>query len=105
MPADATISSLSTEYLQVPVQASLNGTPYNPTGDPVEFAFVTGSGYPVTWYPGSWVTTVQSIYLAQCLIGPQNGGVVLAPGTYTVWVQITDFPEIPVQPTGSLQIT
>lgn len=81
------------------------GQPYDPVGDTVQFAFVVGNGYPQTWYTGSWTTNIQGVYLAQCLLGPLNGGVVLAPATYVIWVQITDNPEVPVQLAGSMQIT
>jgi hypothetical protein len=103
--ADQVIAAVSTEYVNVPVQVTQNGEPYNPTADTVQFAFVAGSAQPATWYTGSWQTTVQGNYLAQCLIGPQNSGVVLAPGTYTVWLQITTDTEVPIKPAGSLLIT
>jgi hypothetical protein len=102
--ADLTLPSLTTEYVQVAVQAQMNGEPYDPTGDTVQFAFVPGSGYPVMWYAGSWTTNVQGNFLAQCLVGP-TGTVQLVPSTYTVWCEITDNPEVPVRPVGSLQIT
>jgi hypothetical protein len=105
MMANQVINSLSTEYVQVSVQVQVGGTIANPTGDTVQFAFVPGSAYPVTWYAGSWITTVQGDFIAQCLVGPENSGVVLAPGMYTVWVQITDSPEVPIKPAGSLAIT
>jgi hypothetical protein len=103
--ADITISSLSTEYVQVPVQATIMGVPYNPTADAVSLAFVVGNAYPTLWYAGSWVTTAQGNYLAQTLIGPANGGTVLAPGTYNIYVKITDNPEVPVIPSGSVTVT
>lgn len=105
MPADLVINSLSTEMVQVPVQVTQAGVPYNPTGDVVQFAFVVGSSYPATWYQGSWTTNLQGIYIAQCLVGPANSGVVLLPATYVVWIKITDNPEIPVRSAGSIQIT
>jgi hypothetical protein len=106
MPADITISALSTEYVQVPVQAMVAGSPYNPTADVVQFSFVpSGSAAPGSWNTGSWDTTVNDIYLAQCLVGPGSSGVVLAQGTYAVWVKITDSPEVPVKPAGTLAIT
>lgn len=105
--ADTTISSFSTEYLQVPIQAVVNGAPYNPTSDSVFMAFVpSGStNYPVTWFQGSWSTTVQGTFLAQCLLGPGAGGVTLPAGMYTVWVKINDSPEVPIKPVGTVQIT
>src|SRR5690348_7696566 len=102
------ISSLSTEYIQVEVTATVNGSsPYNPTGDQVQMAFVT-SGDPVSgdWHSGAWQTISSSagpVYLAQCLVG--SGGVALAAGTYNVWLKITDSPEIPVRQIGLLQVT
>jgi hypothetical protein len=105
MPADLTLPSLTTQLVQVPIQVTFEGAPYDPTADVVAFAFVNGNAYPATWYTGSWQTTVQGNYLAQCLIGPVGGVVALAPATYTVWVKITDDPEVPVLSTGSLQIT
>jgi len=103
--ADLDISSLSTQLVQVPIQATYEGAPYNPTSDVVQFAFVQGPAYPATWFTGSWQTTVQGNYLAQCLIGPSGGVTVLTPATYYVWVQITDNPEVPVLTAGSLRIT
>jgi hypothetical protein len=105
VPADLTIASASTEFVNVPVQATVAGEPYNPTSDVVAMAFVAGSAQPATFYTGSWVTTVQGSYVARCLVGPANSGVVLAPGTYVVWVKITDDPEVPIKPAGTLQVT
>ena len=105
MAADITISSLSTVYLQIPVQVTAQGQPYDPVGDDVNFAFVNGSAYPATWYPGSWTTNIQGVALAQVLVGPLNGGIVLTPATYVIWVQIVDDPEVPVTQAGTMQIT
>jgi hypothetical protein len=105
MPADMIIASSSTEYVNVPVSATMAGTPYNPTGDLVYMAFVAGSAQPSTFYEGNWVTTVQGTYIARCLVGPANSGTVLAPGLYVVWVKITDSPEVPIRQAGTLQIS
>ena len=104
--AALTKSHLDTSYVQVPVQALVNGEAYNPTTDVVEMAFMAAWGIPADrdWNPASWTdSTVPGIYLAQCLVGP-SGGVVLAVGTYDVWVQIIDNPEVPVMNTGTLAI-
>lgn len=102
------VSSLSTQYILVPVRAFKAGVLFNPTADTVQLAFMV-SGTPGTsdWKTGSWASTtaVNGVYLAQILIGPKNSGVVLALGSYTIWVQITDNPEIPVMAVGSLAIT
>ena len=103
-PGAAVISRLSTEFVIVPVNAVFDGQTYNPTQDFVQFAFTIGYGVtPVTWYPGSWdVNAIQGIwYNAKCLVGGTNG-VPLTPGTYTVWIKITDNPEVPVRQAGSL---
>ena len=105
-----TISSLSTEYIQVPVEATVAGNAYNPTSDVVQFAFkLPDAGNPTSgdWHNGSWDTTATGGYLAQCLVGPGVGGVVLAassPAAYTIWVKITDSPEVPVHNAGLLKI-
>jgi hypothetical protein len=101
-----TISSLSTVYVQVPVRCFKQGQEYNPTGDPVSMAFTTGWANPTEWTTGSWDTGEYGVtYLAQCLVGPGTGGLVLAVGTYSIWIKVTDNPEVPVMQPGSLTIT
>lgn len=106
MPADIELASTSTQYVQIPVSAVQDGDIYNPTGDLVQMAFIT-SGQPQSgdWHNGSWTTNLQGFFLAQCLVGPLNGGVVLSPQMYTIWVKVTDDPEVPVMPAGTLTIT
>jgi hypothetical protein len=102
-------SRLDTSYVQVPVQALINGEAYNPTGDAVSLAFMANwalPSQPGDWNTGSWTaSTAPGIYLAQALVGPGSGGVDLAQGTYTVWVMITATPEIPVISAGTLLVT
>jgi hypothetical protein len=98
------ISSLSLEYVQVVVQVTAGAALYDPTGDEVQFAFVNGSAYPSAWYTGGWTTNLQGSYIAECLVGPA-GTVTLTPAIYTVWVKITDDPEIPVRTAGTVTIT
>ena len=97
------LSVLSTEYVRVPIAATVNNAPYNPTNDVVQFAFTTG-GDPVAgdWHAGVW-DSGNAPYVAQCLVGP--GGVALTVGTWVIWVKITDNPEIPVRQVGQLAIT
>jgi hypothetical protein len=102
------MSRLSLQYLNVPVQAFKGGTAYNPTADVVQFAFVdTVGGVPSSgmWVAGTWVTVPNYTYpyAAQCLVGP-GGSTAPTTGTYTVWMQVTDNPEIPVVIAGQLQI-
>lgn len=97
-------SALSTEYIRIPVSVTVHGSPYNPTSDPVSFAFVTsGSPGSSDWHTGSW-DTVAGAYFALCLVGPGAGGVPLAAGNYLIWLRITDNPEIPTRPVAQLAI-
>lgn len=102
-----TMSSLSTEYVQVPISATAAGVPVNPTSDQVQFAFMaTGNPSPGDWHLGSWETIAPNTYIAQCLVGPGSGGVTLTAGTtYSIWVKVTDNPETPVRQVGLLKIT
>lgn len=99
-----TLSSLSTEYVRVPVAATVAGAPYDPRSDVVQFAFVVSGVNPQSgdWHTGLW-DGGNSPYVAQCLVGP-SGGVALTAGDYVIWVKITDNPEIPVRAVGELSI-
>lgn len=102
-----TYSSLSLEYVRVPVSAVAAGVAVNPTGDTVQLAFITPLTNPTSgdWKAGSWDTEAATgTYFAQCLIGP-SGTITLAAGTYAVWVKVTDNPEIPVRMCGQILIT
>ncbi|MFD9632843.1 hypothetical protein [Streptomyces violascens] len=105
-----TQSSLSLEYVQVPVTAMVGGNPLNPTGDVVQFAFLPDKVQPGSgdWKAGSWDGAQPrppgNAYLAQCLVGP-GGTVTLTPGTYTVWIKVMDSPEVPVINVDLLTIT
>lgn len=109
MSATITQSVLSAQMVQVliTIQSPLA---YNPTGDVVLFAF-TPLTYPLTapsggdWNTGSWEIFPGPAYWAQCLVGPVDGGVALAQGTYQVWVQVVDSPEVPVFQPCLLTIT
>lgn len=104
------LSSLSTVFVQVPVEATVRGrSDYDPTGDPVAMAFMPPAANPGTldWHDGSWQSVASAsgaVFLAQCLVGPADG-VVLATGTYRIWLKVTDNPEVPVTDVGILQIT
>lgn len=102
----------STEPVQVAVTATLNGAVYNPTADPVAFAFVPKqvSGPPPDptsgqWQAATWQTDPGPVYWASILVGPLNGGVALAAGSYIVYVKVTDNPAVPVKPGCILIIT
>jgi len=96
-------SSLATLQVQVPISAILNGVAnYNPTGDVVQFAFMPPRIKPADsdWHAGTWTTNPGPEYMAQCLVGPRTGGVVLAVGEYVIWVKVVDNPEDFVPPGG-----
>jgi hypothetical protein len=103
------MSRLSTQYVFIPVQATKSGTPYNPTGDSVQFAFMAqATQVPglTDWVAASWDTNTTSVlypYSAKCLVGP-SGTVTLGLGSYYMYLKITDNPEIPVLLGGILQI-
>ena len=97
-----TLSTASLEYVRVPVTASKSGVAYDPTADAVAMAFQATPAAPSLFYNGAWETTGTAFY-ALCLVGP--GGVVqLSPGTWYVWVKITDAPEIPVLDAGVILV-
>jgi hypothetical protein len=102
------ISTASLEYVRVRVAATSAGAAVNPTSDAVSMAFIAGAAAPVSgdWKTASWdtdATTTPVTYRAQCLVGP-SGTVTLAAGTYTVWVKVTDSPEVPVRRAGQLRV-
>jgi hypothetical protein len=94
---------LSSEPIRVPVHASVNGLPFNPTSMTVEMAFVLDStgGDPASWTVGTWdidtTSTSSVVYKAQ--VKPPN----LAIGTYTVWLRITG-TDVPVRIVGILKL-
>lgn len=99
------INHLSTEYVPYQVSVTKAGVVYDPTADPVFFAFVqVGSGVdPTNWAPGIW-ESFNGVFSALGLVGP-NGGTVLGVGAYDVYVMITDNPEVPVRKVGQLTVT
>lgn len=103
------ISSQATDYVYVPITATLpDGTVIDPTGDTVQFTFLGSSDSPVSttpWYTASWAAGTP--YTAQCLVGPGGGvlSLVATASAYTVWVKIFDSPETPILFAGRLQVT
>lgn len=101
------VSKASTEYIRVPMSSERAGAPYDPTGDTVQMAFLAGAGPPADadWKTASWdtdATTYPATYWAQCLIGPAGGTVTLTAGVWSVWVKVTDSPEVPVRRAGQI---
>jgi hypothetical protein len=97
-------SAASLEYVNVRVTAKLVKTAYNPTTKPVDMAFVSTSSSPADddWNTAEW-ETVDGEYIAKCLVGP-TGTRSLDPGTYAVYVRVTDDPEVPVIYAGVLEV-
>lgn len=98
------MSSTSTDTVAYRVTATnYDGTNANISGDVVQIAFIpTSQAKPAVgdWHTASWVAT----NIAGILVGPGTGGLVLAPGKYTGWVHVTDNPEQPELPAGTLTI-
>jgi hypothetical protein len=100
-----TLSVLSTEYISVNISSSIGGTEVNPTSDVVQFAFIAGPSEPVSddWNNGSWASD-SAPYVAEILVGPDNGGISLVAGSYIIWVKVISDPEVPVFSVGTLII-
>lgn len=102
------ISASSLEYVMVPVYAMASGAVVNPTSDAVAMAFMSSTAAPSSGdlKTASWetdATTEPDTYIARCLVG-SGGAVTLTAGTYSVWVKITDSPEVPVRRAGLLKV-
>lgn len=97
----AIISSLSKEYVLVPVSAKEAGAPIDPTTSPVEMAFAAADADPDDWHEAEWETAGSKHY-ARCLVGP--GEVEIEKGLWQVWVRVTDNPETPVMRAGELRV-
>jgi hypothetical protein len=100
-------SVLSKQYIRYAVSATVNGVVINPTADVVEFAFTTTGTDPLSgdWKTGSWetVTAAPSQFIARFLLGP-GGTFTLAKGSYSIWIRITDSPEVVVISAGIIDI-
>lgn len=94
------IAASSTEYVHIPVTATLDGSPVTLT-DPPKIAIIAASSNPATgdWRTGTWAGTN-----ARLLVGPA-GGTQLAPGSYWAWVKFTAGTETPVYRAGRIKVT
>ncbi len=100
------ISAASTEYVQVPVAADVNGSAVDPTSLTVSMGFGLTDAQP-TYVAASWDTddrTNPPTYRAQCLVGPDGGAAELEAGLYRVWVKVADSPETVVRQVGLLRV-
>lgn len=104
------IRATSLEYVRVRVSARASGVAVSPTADVAAMAFMTTDAAPAAaagdWKSASWetdTTTDPDTYRVLCLVGP-GGTVTLAVGTYFIFVKITDSPEVPIMPSGLLEV-
>lgn len=100
----AELPRISTEYLQVEVEARDRGRRANLLGTGLWFAFAPEGVEPGLndWHPGQW-QSLNGTYVARCLIGAPP--VVLDPGEWVVWVRVVANPEQPARAVGMLKIT
>lgn len=99
--ADIQVSSVSKQYVTVPVAESITGG--DPTGDNVALSFPAPGDDPTVFVAGQWLTE-NGIYYAQALVGPGTSAILIN-GFYDVYVKVTDNPEVPVIKAGLLEIT
>lgn len=100
------LSHLSLEYVKVPVAVTIAGVVHDPHLDVVKMAFPARGVSPVSgdWKTASWEVDGAGGWQAICLVGPA-GAITLTAGSYDVWIQIIDSPEIPERKVGILDIT
>lgn len=103
-----TIYASSTQYVLVPVDFVVSGVEADPTADTVQMAFVTPGSSPSVgdWKSATWETTTgpPASYAARCLVGPSGGATTLSAGTFSVFLKITDNPELPVLDAGFVRV-
>src|ERR1700756_4576062 len=109
MPQPLVISKSSLAYLKTRIHATVDGVVIDPTGDVVKIALIPGvdSPAPSDLKTASWETdssTTPVTYRARILVGPGSSIVPIA-GPHTMWVQVTDSPEIPLIPCGIVVVT
>lgn len=103
-------SSLSENYVKVPVSATDSGASVNISTGTVTMAFTAVDTEPVSgdWKTATWETDATrspARYYARCLVGP-GGTVTLTDGDYDVWVKVTGVgSEIPVQKAGRITVS
>lgn len=111
-----TISTVSTEFVNVEVVYRVAGVPTNPTAAFTPYlAFVAvtnakkrpappSSFANAAWKAATW-DTANSRYYVKALVGSKNGGTSLAAGTYSVWVGLDGTSEEPVLYVDDLVVT
>lgn len=103
----AVLSTVSLEYIKVPVNVKKNGVYVDPSLSPAYMAFLSSkTAKPVDgdWKSSTWEPGLGHKYYIRCLVGP-GGAATLVAGMYWVWVKIVDSPETPIRQVGSVKIT
>ncbi len=96
------------KYIYSDCTVTKAGVAYDPTTDVVKWAFLP-VGSPLsgaTWTTGSW-ETVGSVHSARILVAAVVGvgaDIVLPIGNYTAYYQVTDSPEAPRIPCGTVSV-
>jgi hypothetical protein len=100
------LSSVTTEYVRVPVAAKEAGQVVNPTSFSVRFAAKAAGAEPGSgdWVFGDWEEEAGPRYLARVLVGP-SGPLNPGDGNWRLWVEINAQPEKIIRDSGSLVIT
>lgn len=94
------LAETSTQYYSTAITPS-PGVAYDPTADAVSFCFLTDPSLTPqtgqTWTAGRWQPGGgPRTFVAECLIGPANSGLVLAAGDWYPWMKVGDNPEVPI---------
>lgn len=90
------IPSDSTEYIAVKVTGTDNGSNIDLTSFPVEIGIRPvhdGTLGPVVFHEAEW-EIVQDSFFARKLIGPEDGGLVLLPDNYNIWIKVFATPQL-----------
>jgi len=103
------LSPVDTDNVLVGVRFSQSGSAVDISGTAtVDMAFMPANQIPGAndWVAGTWQAVPTTLpfesNIAQVLVGPT--GKSLLPGTYVVWIKVTNGTIIPARPVGSLVI-
>lgn len=103
------LSAIETDYVAVSVRAVDRSTnlPVSVSSDVAQVAFVAIGATPgdSDWHTATWLSTVTGAEVFGVLVGPANGGLVLAVGSYEYWARVQDSPEQPTRAIDELRIT
>ena len=107
------VASTSQEDDRVQVTAKLLGAAYDPTGDSVWFAYLTGDSTPGAdddgWTVGRWETNTDptgpaSPYFAVVTLGGVDVTLAASTEPYRRWLKILDSGNAIIRPVGTLTV-